>query len=77
MEKNNLLRKITHGYVTQVYDPDIKGFVSQEFTVGDECEYLDADGNAVRPSAFVGTDGKEDYLDYGMIQPILHDGKPI
>jgi hypothetical protein len=31
--------KITTGFVTQTWDTELKKWISQEFTCGDECEY--------------------------------------
>lgn len=64
-----LLRKVTTGFVVQVFDTKTKRFVSQEFVAGDECEYEDETGDQVESDMFEGEDGREVYLEYEMKQP--------
>jgi len=56
-----LIKKITHGFVTQVFDTKLKRFVSQEFTAGDDVAYENEKGDAV--------DSVDDYLPFHMVQP--------
>lgn len=63
-----LVKKITHGFVTQVFDTELKRFVSQEFTAGDECEYEDMQGEHVDVD-LLEVDMQEIYLPYNMEQP--------
>jgi hypothetical protein len=62
------LNKITVGFVVQVFDPETKKFISQEFFAGDQCDYENKDGERVDPSLFH-KDGQEVYLSYDMVQP--------
>ena len=64
-----LLRKVTTGFVVQVFDTKTKRFVSQEFVAGDECEYENEIGDPVESDMFEGEDGQEVYLEYEMKQP--------
>jgi hypothetical protein len=63
-----LIRKITSGFVTQVYDTQHGRFVSQEFTAGDDCQYEDERGEAV-DSSLLNVHGHEAYLPFQMVQP--------
>ena len=56
-----LVNKITVGFVTQVFDTELKRFVSQEFTAGDDVAYEDGKGDAV--------DSVDNYLPFHMVQP--------
>ena len=58
-----LVRKITHGFVTQVFDTKTKAFVSQEFTAGDLVEFETVTGAAVDD------DEVTEYLPFDMVQP--------
>jgi hypothetical protein len=69
-----MLKKITAGFVIQEFDPDLKKFVSQEFTCGDEVTYEDTNvddpNDETDPqNQFVANDGTEPYLPYMMYQP--------
>ena len=64
-----LLKKITTGFVVQVFDVEAKQFISQEFVAGDQCDYENEDGEVVEPDNFNGEDGREVYLPYDMGQP--------
>lgn len=74
-----MLKKITAGFVIQEFDPDLKKFVSQEFTCGDEVTYEDSnvpdedldidEGDPDLEDQFVTNDGTEPYLPYMMYQP--------
>ena len=59
-----LIDKITPGFVIQVYDTDLKRFVSQSFTAGDDCQYEDKDGEPVDSGALNGA-----CLPFDMVQP--------
>ena len=63
-----LVRKITQGFVVQVFDTAKKQFVSQEFVAGDQCEYEDERGEAV-DSSVLEAGGQEAYLPFHMVQP--------
>ena len=63
-----LINKITTGFVIQVFDTELKRFVSQEFMAGDDCQYEDKDGEPV-DRKLLETDGKEAYLPFDMVQP--------
>lgn len=41
-----LFRKITHGYVVQVFN-DAGEFVAQQFVAGDQCDYETAEGDPI------------------------------
>ena len=72
-----LIRKITNGYVVQVFDTNHKKFIAQEFIAGDECEceYEDAVGTPCSPSELEVND-KELYLPYDMVQPATWYNQP-
>lgn len=63
-----LVKKITTGFVIQVFDTDKKKFVAQEFLAGDQCDYENPYGDPVGPE-LLEVDGKEMYLPYDMKQP--------
>ena len=63
-----LVRKITHGFVVQVFDTEKGRFVSQEFVAGDEVAYEDSHGEAVD------SDMVAAYLPFHMVQPETDDG---
>ena len=63
-----LVRKITVGFVVQVFDTEKKRFVSQQFVAGDQCDYEDEKGAAAAKS-LLETHGKEAYLHFDMVQP--------
>ena len=63
-----LVNKVTVGFVIQVFDTELKRFVSQQFVAGDQCEYEDKDGVPVCSEALE-MDGKEAYLPFDMVQP--------
>jgi len=70
-----IIKKITHGFVVQVFDTNTSKFVSQEFVAGDDCAYEDKAGNPVELSLFEVYDPLKDqlveaYFPYNMIQPI-------
>jgi hypothetical protein len=60
-------KKLTIGYVIQVYDTDKPGFVSQEFVAG-EVEWEDIIGNPIS-SDDVPDEALNTYLDFNMEQP--------
>lgn len=64
-----LVKKITHGYVVQIYDTEAQAFVSQDFVAGDECEYEDENDNPVDRSVMSDELGNPKYLAYTMVQP--------
>jgi hypothetical protein len=63
-----LVKKITVGFVIQVFDTELKRFVLQEFVAGDECQYEDKNGVPVCSEALE-VDGEEAYLPFDMVQP--------
>ena len=63
-----LVNKITAGFVVQVFDTELKQFVSQEFVAGDDCQYEDGNGDPVDRKELE-TDGTEAYLPFDMVQP--------
>ena len=63
-----LVNKVTSGFVIQVFDTELKRFISQEFVAGDDCQYEDKDGEQV-DSEVLEVDGKEAYLAFDMVQP--------
>ena len=63
-----LINKVTSGFIIQVFDTELKRFVSQEFVAGDECQYEDKDGVPACSEALE-TDGKEACLPFDMVQP--------
>jgi len=63
-----LVNKVIVGFVLQVYDTELKRFVSQQFVAGDQCEYEDKDGVPVCSEALE-VDGKAAYLPFDMVQP--------
>ena len=67
-----MLKKITSGFVVQVFDPELKRFVSQSFVAG-EADYEDEDGVPVDCDEFADEDGKEAYCPFNMVQPDIGD----
>jgi hypothetical protein len=63
-----LVNKVTTGFVIQVFDTELKRFISQEFVASDQCQYEDKEGVPVCSEALE-VDGKEAYLPFQMIQP--------
>lgn len=69
-----MLKKITHGYVEQVFDPATGVWVSQKFVASadsDDCEWEDEDGIYDRCPLVFDRDGtiEEPYLPFDMVQP--------
>ena len=74
-----LIKKITTGFVIQVFDTEKKDWVSQEFVCGDECDYetdeTNDDGEFLDDKGEVVDDvcdllpSPEPYLPYEMKQP--------
>jgi len=63
-----LVRKITVGFVTQVYDTKRKKWISQEFTAGDQVDFEDSKGNPADVAEYeLNKNGA--YLPYDMVQP--------
>ncbi len=63
-----LVKKVTVGFVVQVFDTKTKRFISQEFVAGDQCDYEDENGKPVDKKALE-VDGTEAYLPFDMVQP--------
>lgn len=61
-----LIKKVTTGFVTQVYDTEAKCFVSQEFTAGEQVDWETMEGDTVN---LMETDVGKEYLNFDMIQP--------
>jgi hypothetical protein len=53
--------KVTHGFVTQVFDATTGQFTEQNFTAGDIDEYETLSGQPAEPF--------DDYLPFDMVQP--------
>ena len=68
-----LVRKITSGFVVQVFDTEKGQFVSQEFVAGDDVAWEDELGETV-DSSVAEAGGHEAYLPFHMIQPEVGDG---
>ena len=66
-----LLKKITHGFVIQVFDVEQRRWTSQEFVAGDETEYETEDGAILNCEEFAErtADKREPYLPFEMVQP--------
>ena len=64
------LKKVTTGFVTQVFDRRKSEFVSQNFTAGDTVDFEDFVGNAVDSEEFFTNRGVEAYLPFNMEQPL-------
>ena len=62
-----LIKKITHGYVSQTYDTETGRCVSQDFIAGDECEYETEDGENFDVD---NSETELEYQPYNMEQPI-------
>lgn len=65
------LKKITHGFVVQVFDVDKRRWTSQEFVAGDETEYETDDGAILDCDEFAerAANDQEPYLPFEMVQP--------
>ena len=63
-----LVNKVTTGFVVQVFDTELKRFVSQHFVAGDQCDYEDGNGEPVDRKALE-VDGVEAYLPFDIVQP--------
>ena len=59
-----LARKITTGFVIQIFDTVKKKWISQEFFAGDDCEYEDVNGFTLNPNPI-----EDEYLPFEMKQP--------
>jgi hypothetical protein len=69
-----LIKKITPGYVIQVFDTDTKQCIQQCFNATDGVEYEDIDGNLLTMTKpYLLTDTKPYYCHFDMIQPPLPD----
>jgi len=62
-----VIKKITIGFVVQVWDTTGKRWVSQEFVAGDQVDYEDEWGDTTDPDKM--SEGTEPYLPFHMIQP--------
>jgi len=56
-----IVKKITVGFVVQVYDTETNKYTSQEFVAGDQVDFEDEYGKAV--------DSISAYLPFEMVQP--------
>ena len=63
-----LVNKVTVGFVVQVFDTELKRFISQEFVAGEDVTYEDKKGDGV-DSNIVEVDGKGASLPFHMVQP--------
>lgn len=66
-KRTKTIRKITNGYVVQLYDKERGQFVSQEFIASDEVDYEDEDGKSLGDDDRVLLE--DSYLPYEMAQP--------
>lgn len=57
------LKKITSGYVTQVFDTDKNEFIEQYFHTGDNVEWEDSNGHTITCPL------SDPYLPFDMVQP--------
>lgn len=57
-----LLKKITHGFVIQVWDVETGKFLRQEFIAGDDVVYENENGEVVDET-------EPNYEPYSMVQP--------
>lgn len=57
--------KVTHGFVTQVFDTAVRQFTEQNFTAGDTVEYETLTGEPAEP--FI------DYYPFHMVQPTQNE----
>lgn len=57
-----LIKKITHGFVTQVWNADTQQFMGQDFTAGDDVEFVDEDDKPIPPHTTL-------YEPFDMAQP--------
>jgi hypothetical protein len=64
-----MLKKITTGFVIQMYDTEKRMFVHQEFIAGQPVDFENEAGEAVDPSLFKDEDNTEAYLPFNMEQP--------
>jgi len=71
-EKTMRIFKITVGFVSQEWDTEKECWVSQTFTVGDQIDFEDADGNPVDPNKVLPS--PEPYLCFDMKQPEQNPG---
>lgn len=61
-----LFNKITHGFVTQVFN-DAGECISQNFTAGDDVDYETEDGDPINEMDM--PKGGNEYQSFDMIQP--------
>ena len=59
-----LVNKITAGFVIQVFDTELRRFVSQQFVAGDDVAYEDKNGDPVD-----WREGEDAYQPFDMVQP--------
>jgi hypothetical protein len=67
-----LVNNVTTGFVVQVFDTELKRFISQEFTAGEQTDYEDRLGDPV-DRKLLEVDGQEAYLPFDMVQPKTED----
>lgn len=66
----NIIRKVTTGFVTQVFDTSTNKWVSQEFTAGDQSDYEYEDGSPVKSDDVIALEiTTMGYLPFDMVQP--------
>ena len=64
-----LVRKITTGWVTQVYDTVKKQWVSQDFHAGDQVEYETTEGETLDIRSTARRAVSRAYMQFNMVQP--------
>ena len=62
-----IIRKITEGFVEQIYETEKGCFVSQRFVAGDVCDCISESEDNVSDYF------KDKYLPFDMIQPVQKD----
>jgi len=60
-----IVKKITVGFVIQSYDTEVKKFVEQNFTAGDQVDWEDEFGEPIEHPE----DAVTGYLAFDMVQP--------
>ena len=62
-----LIKKVTHGFVIQVYDTKKRRWTSQEFVEGDQVDWEDGSGEFLDDPEE--SPAYDDYLPFDMVQP--------
>ena len=62
-----LIKKITHGFIIQVYDTNKRYWISQEFVEGDQVDWEDGNGEFLDDAEE--SPAYDDDLPFDMVQP--------